>query len=104
MRLLALFLLLGILACGGETPPTPDPQDDPSKSPDPFDELEAWFDAPQGEGPHGDALLRRISACQGNRHDHHSRCGQCRCAVGANSQLSTRAQVAHIALPLARGT
>ena len=35
-------------------PPTPeprDPQDDPSTSPDPFDELEAWFDAEEGEGP-----------------------------------------------------
>ena len=35
-------------------PPTPeqqDPQDDPSTSPDPFDELEAWFDAQEGEGP-----------------------------------------------------
>ena len=35
-------------------PPTPepqDPQDDPSTSPDPFDELEAWFDAEAGEGP-----------------------------------------------------
>ena len=35
-------------------PPAPDPQDpqvDPSTSPDPFDELEAWFDAEEGEGP-----------------------------------------------------
>ncbi len=35
-------------------PPAPelqDPQDDPSTSPDPFDELEAWFDAAEGEGP-----------------------------------------------------
>lgn len=30
-----------------ESPPTPDP----STSPDPFEELEAWFDAPEGEGP-----------------------------------------------------
>ncbi len=33
------------------TPDTPDPRDDPSTSPDPFDELEAWFDAEEGEGP-----------------------------------------------------
>ncbi len=35
-------------------PPAPepqDPQDDPATSPDPFDELEAWFDAVAGEGP-----------------------------------------------------
>ncbi len=35
-------------------PPAPepqDPQDDPSTSPDPFDELEAWFDSEAGEGP-----------------------------------------------------
>ena len=31
-------------------PDTPDPQDNPSTSPDPFDELEAWFDAEEGEG------------------------------------------------------
>ena len=33
------------------SPPAPDPQDDPSTSPDPFDELEAWFAAEEGEGP-----------------------------------------------------
>ncbi len=35
-------------------PPAPEPQeppDDPSTSSDPFDELEAWFDAEAGEGP-----------------------------------------------------
>ncbi len=44
-----------VTASPSETPPpTPeqqDPQEDPSTSPDPFDELEAWFDAEEGEGP-----------------------------------------------------
>lgn len=34
-----------------ESPPAPEPTEDPSTSPDPLDELEAWFDAEEGEGP-----------------------------------------------------